>query len=326
VERLESRRLAQTNFEENQCFEELQGREKSDGRRYILQCCECKKLGWNPTWFGCAENDEDCVQAIMKFQSENNLHPDGMCGPTTFRYISTQREAHFDEIPESAAYSEHIICNGQKIPIDWPKVVTWNERGGLKASDSNYRHCDSPRDITMFVNHWDVCLSSRRCQKVLNARGISVHFLIDNDGTIYQTMDMNDIAWHAGSREWNNCSIGVEITNAFELKYQDWYVRNGFGERPIWESMVHGQTVGPHLGFYDVQIQALKKLWKAVHMCTRIRWQTPLDGAGFMWPTRHAITSMGEFHGFVNHFHLKRSKIDCAGLDIPKLLKEARDE
>jgi|TARA_B100000282_G_scaffold253198_1_gene198327 hypothetical protein len=139
-------------------------------------------------------------------------------------------------------------------------------------------------------------------------------------------MDMNDIAWHAGSRVWNNCSVGVEITNAFELKYQDWYVRNGFGERPIWESMVHGKTVGPHLGLYDVQIKALKKLWKAVHTCTQIRWQTPLDGAGFMWPTRHSIASMGEFNGFVNHFHLKRSKIDCAGLDIPKLLQEARNE
>lgn len=285
------------------------------------------KLGWSSTWFGCVENDEELVKAIMKFQADNNLHPDGMCGPSTYRHIVTQRESHFDEIPESATYSEHIICNGQKIPIDWAKVVTWDERGGLIARDSAYRKCDSERDITMFVNHWDVCLSARRCQKVLNSRGISVHFLIDNDGTIYQTMDMNDIAWHAGAKEWNNCSIGVEISNAYDVKYQDWYVRNGFGERPIMKDVsVHGKKLDPFLGFYDVQIKALKKLWLAVEKCTNIRWQTPLDGNGNMWPTRHPIASMGEFHGYVNHFHLKRSKIDCAGLDIPRLLLEAKDE
>ena len=37
-------------------------------------------------------------------------------------------------------------------------------------------------------------------------------------------------------------SIGVEIANAYYPKHQKWYVKNGFGERPIWkEKKVHGK-------------------------------------------------------------------------------------
>ena len=90
--------------------------------------------------------------------------------------------------------------------------------------------------------------------------------------------------------------------------------------------VVHGKKLDPFLGFYDIQKEALKKLWLAVESCTNIRWKTPVDGNGDMWPTRHPIASMGEFNGIVQHFHLKRSKIDCAGLDLPKLMKGAKDE
>ena len=75
-----------------------------------------------------------------------------------------------------------------------------------------------PREPKLFVNHWDVCLNSKSCFKVLQNRGLSVHFLIDNDGTIYQTMDMQHIAFHAGNH--NDVSIGVEISNAYYPKYQ----------------------------------------------------------------------------------------------------------
>ena len=40
----------------------------------------------------------------------------------------------------------------------------------------------------------------------------------------------------------NQRGIGVEIANAYYTKYQDWYVKNGFGERPVVESAeVHGK-------------------------------------------------------------------------------------
>ena len=112
-----------------------------------------------------------------------------------------------------------------------------------------------------------MCLSSESCVKVLRKRGISVHFCIDNDGTVYQLMDTNHIAYHAGSSKWNAASIGVEIANAYYPKYQSWYKKNGYGERPIWSGKkVHGGKLGDFLGFYDVQLDALKSLWKAINI------------------------------------------------------------
>ena len=100
---------------------------------------------------------------------------------------------------------------------------------------------------------------------ILNKRNISVHFCIDNDGTIYQLLDTNHAAWHASSRKVNHKAIGIEIANAYYPKYQSWYKKRGFGERPVVVSEVNGKPVGPHLDFYPVQIQALAALWAAIH-------------------------------------------------------------
>ena len=41
--------------------------------------------------------------------------------------------------------------------------------------------------------------------------GLSVHFMLDLDGTIYQTLDVKEGAWHATVA--NGRSIGIEIAN-----------------------------------------------------------------------------------------------------------------
>lgn len=66
--------------------------------------------------------------------------------------------------------------------------------------------------VDQFVLHYDVCGTSRQCFKVLqDARGLSVHFMLDIDGTIYQTLDLKERAWHATKS--NHRSIGIEIAN-----------------------------------------------------------------------------------------------------------------
>lgn len=66
--------------------------------------------------------------------------------------------------------------------------------------------------VSQFVIHYDVCGTSRQCFRVLHdMRGLSVHFMLDLDGTIYQTLDVKERAWHAGSA--NDRSVGIEIAN-----------------------------------------------------------------------------------------------------------------
>src|SRR5207249_10614197 len=68
------------------------------------------------------------------------------------------------------------------------------------------------RVVDQFVIHFDVCGTSRECFKVLqDYRDLSVHFMLDLDGTIYQTLDLKERAWHATTS--NSRSVGIEIAN-----------------------------------------------------------------------------------------------------------------
>src|SRR5438874_9759937 len=66
--------------------------------------------------------------------------------------------------------------------------------------------------VDQFVLHYDACGTSRYCFNVLHDhRDLSVHFMLDLDGTIYQTLDLKERAWHATTA--NDRSIGIEIAN-----------------------------------------------------------------------------------------------------------------
>jgi len=57
---------------------------------------------------------------------------------------------------------------------------------------------------------------------------VSAHYLIDDDGGIYQLVAEAQRAWHAGTSSWrgeqgvNDCSIGIELANpGHEFGYRD---------------------------------------------------------------------------------------------------------
>ena len=207
-----------------------------------------EKYGWDPSWFDADDFGPELQEKVKLFQKSMGIGADGLVGPATFRRIFAHREATIDDYEPNG---EHIVYNGNYFPIKWDKVITWGEPGGLKLNSNTYSSYSGkpPRDITMFVNHWDVCLSSKSCVSVLNKRKVSVHFCIDNDGTIYQLADLQHACWHASDRTVNHKSIGVEISNAYYTKYQDWYTKR-FGPRPVvTDAVVHGRTLDPHLGF-----------------------------------------------------------------------------
>jgi len=298
------------------------------------------KLGWEPSWFGCKYNDDELVEAVELWQRERGLDDDGLVGPATYRRIWTDRESEISDYkPSPGGYrwtkqrcdeQKHIVHNGKFYEIDWDKVVLWDEDDGLTTDDGNYYDYAGKEDRkpTIFVNHWDVCLSSESCSKVLSRRGISVHFCIDNDGTIYQLLDTQHGAWHAGIGRVNHASVGVEISNAYYTKHQDWYERNGFGKRPVvkkGEARVHGRGLDEHLDFYPIQIEALKALWKAVHQALDIPLEVPMDGDELLTAV-HKDSSRAKFKGFVNHYNLTERKIDCAGLDLLQIANDVKDE
>jgi hypothetical protein len=283
-------------------------------------------LGWEPDWFIPKHNlfDAELVDAIVLFQKSYGLTADGYCGPSTYRRKYTERMSEQDEV-KTEVFSKSgnvLIYGGEPLPINWNKVVLWNEPGGLKTAEGHYTNMigKEKREIKMFVNHWDVCLNSESCNRVLNAdgRSASIHLMIDNDGTIYQSLDLQNIAWHAGGRSWNACSIGVEISNAYYTKYQDWYVRNGYGKRPLAYGSVNGNALGEHLGFYDVQKAAARAIWECMHTAFDLPYEAPPND-GLYEPARDC-----EWFGYCHHYNLSSKKIDCGGWNIREELKKLK--
>lgn len=278
---------------------------------------------WSPKWFSSVGFNERLIENIKISQRKYGIEETGFVDSSTYRRRLAEMEALdvlVKKTPEQKV--KYIICNGENRAIKWDKVLTFKDVGGLELPNTHYKTFLKKRDVNMFVTHWDVCLNSKSCYDVLKKSKLSVHFMIDNDGTIYQLMDTQHAAWHAGNRVVNDKSIGVEISNAYYLKYQRIYEAKGLGKRPIWINDVeHAKEIGEEfLGFYDVQIQALKVLIKTLHFAHNIELQVPLKN-NKMVKTMHEEVANGTFRGIVNHYHITKRKIDCAGLKLDEIVE-----
>lgn len=197
------------------------------------------------------------------------------------------------------------------------------------------------RTVDQFVLHYDVCGTSRQCFKVLHDfRGLSVHFLLDIDGTIYQTLDVKERAWHATVS--NDRSVGIEIANMGgyppegKNPFGSWYeldeagrakrltipaamgdggVRTpGFVGRPIRPEAVVGEVQGQPLRMYDLtaeQYDSLTKLTAA--LCTvlpRIRCDYPRDESGRLVTRKLPDEALASYGGVLGHYHIQANKQD----------------
>jgi N-acetyl-anhydromuramyl-L-alanine amidase AmpD len=267
-----------------------------------------KRYGWHPSWFDdhLSEFNSELIDCIKWFQLDHDLKADGMVGPITFRRLLSERE-----LKEAKNY---IIVNNQHVEIDWDVKIDL-------MPNNCYRKWSRARKPNMIVTHWDATTSAEKCKRVLQARKISTHFCIDNDGVIYQYVDTNHVAWHAGGV--NKYSIGVDFSNAYYLKYNNHYVKKGFNKRPVCKnSRVHGVKLKPHLGYYPVQIEAYKKLLQVLCEQYDIPVQTPMINDSVADTGVHSEAKRGKYDGIVCHYHVSRNKIDCAGLDLKSIVSQ----
>jgi N-acetyl-anhydromuramyl-L-alanine amidase AmpD len=166
---------------------------------------------------------------------------------------------------------------------------------------------------------------------------LSTHFLLDLDGTIYQTLDVKERAWHATTS--NDRAVGVEIANigAFAENqanpFARWYRTNGSGRtiitipggaaaertanfegRPARRGAVTGETQGQELRQYDFtveQYRALARLTAA--LCTalpKIRCDYPRDAAGRLADAKLPDARLKDYQGVLGHWHIQTDKVD----------------
>ncbi len=197
------------------------------------------------------------------------------------------------------------------------------------------------RDVVdQFVMHYDVCGVSQQCFKVLHdRRGLSVHFMLDIDGTIYQTLDLKERAWHATIS--NSRSIGVEIASigAYPQNNKDvlskWYfpAEDGgtllrpprtlghlglrtvpFYGRPARPEPIVGTIQGVELTQYDFTPEQYDSLIKLTATLCRIfpklECEYPKDSQGDLIPRMLPESEWEAFQGVLGHYHVQKNKTD----------------
>jgi N-acetyl-anhydromuramyl-L-alanine amidase AmpD len=195
-------------------------------------------------------------------------------------------------------------------------------------------------NVDQFVIHFDVAGISRTCFKVLqDSRDLSVHFMLDLDGTIYQTLDLKERARHATIA--NNRSVGIEIANmgAYSAREKsplaNWYKTNaegrtiitipaqagsapertpGFAGRPARRELIVGEVQGTQLSQYDFtpqQYRALARLTATLcKVFPRITCDYPRDGGGKLITHKLSDEQFKQYHGVMGHYHVQSNKVD----------------
>jgi N-acetylmuramoyl-L-alanine amidase len=199
-----------------------------------------------------------------------------------------------------------------------------------------------------------VCGISRTCFKVLqDQRGLSVHFLLDVDGTIYQTLDLREKAHHATIA--NDFSIGVEIAHpgawpqplnadmrrwyeqdelGWRMKYPAWMEETGirtkdFVARPDRPEVVSGEVQGRTYYQFDYtpqQYASLARLCAGLsRVFPRIRLEAPRNPDGSIVDHVLPEDELRAFDGIVGHFHVQKNKQDPGpAMQWDRLLDQAR--
>jgi N-acetyl-anhydromuramyl-L-alanine amidase AmpD len=180
--------------------------------------------------------------------------------------------------------------------------------------------------VSQLVLHLDGCVNSRSCFYSMHdlprpdgGCGLSAHFMIDADGTIYQTLDVLERAWHA--EQENSISVGVEICNRGDAGRNELdRLPADYRTRPVKDVVLNGHHIRA-FEFRPEQYESVIALARAlVRTLPRIRPAVPERGGE---PITEALHAPLTFEGIVGHFHvdLARQKWDPGAFDWQRLLR-----
>ncbi len=154
--------------------------------------------------------------------------------------------------------------------------------------------------VYMMVIHHDACLSARQCFKVLVRRGLSTHFIIDNDGIIYQPWDLAHSTWHAG--KVNRYAVGFDMSNAASIQYASHY-----RDRGIFTGEINGGKFTA-LGYSEAQyLSAIGAIKAICRFFPRIKPVPPIGEDG---QVINKVIANDRFEGVLGHYHLSVHKWD----------------
>ncbi|HUQ04859.1 MAG TPA: N-acetylmuramoyl-L-alanine amidase [Kofleriaceae bacterium] len=189
------------------------------------------------------------------------------------------------------------------------------------------------KSIKKFVLHHDGLDSSRLCWEVLhNERGLSCHFLIDNDGTIFQTLDLAYMGFHAA--KYNIDSIGVEFCNRGDYKKDTaFYSKRGL-KRTTKLCKINNHTIEA----WDFTPEQYLAMIELAAVLVRHLPELPLEyptepgSSKPYWGTLGPVDALGDsfpamdFRGYIAHYHLTTRKWDPGPFDFKEFIDKLRGQ
>jgi N-acetylmuramoyl-L-alanine amidase len=175
--------------------------------------------------------------------------------------------------------------------------------------------------IKQFIFHHDGCADAAMCWEVLhNERGLSCHFIVDNDGTIYQTIDLAYMAYHAA--EYNISSIGVEMSNRGAAKSKDdpYYHH----KRAITSCTINNSKI-LCFDFTEAQKKSMRQLCSDLtHFLPNLPIEYPQSAPG-----QQSTDTLGDafsYAGYLGHYHCTRRKWDPGPFNFKEFCEKLRGQ
>lgn len=169
--------------------------------------------------------------------------------------------------------------------------------------------------VDQAVIHLDGTRDSRGCFQVLVQRQLSTHIMIDWDGTVYQPLDLADVAWHAPPTNFN--SVGIDLNNPVRPER----IRDRPDQqaaRGLFSGRVNGGNVAG-LGYTSAQYESLIAVLVGLQQIfPKIKARAPIGEDGRVLRNKLVNPS---FAGVVGHLHLSANKWDPGpGFDWERVL------
>ncbi len=246
-----------------------------------------------------------------------------VCGQ---RFDVGQRVITWEDDPSISAYTLHCISR--------PDILPYAPAKGLGTIPNRCR----PRRLIgadrslgrlgqvlkQFVIHHDGMGTSRDCFRVLHdERGLSVHFLLDNNGDIYQTLDLVDCAFQAAGV--NEISIGVELCSRGEKIAPGTFPAELYKKYPR-EPVTC--TINGHQwlawNYTKEQFDSMVSIGKALaRILPGLPQVMPQDPSGEpLWAT--LAGDPRDYAGYLGHYHVTNQKWDPGPWDFKRFVQSIR--
>ena len=294
--------------------------------------------------------------AARRAAARGNRAATGATQPTRDRRMTTQEARVFDLLDDPSRYGNRYTGSTTRAAERAATQPDYYDRAFAnpttrplspeefeKVRNGEWTLEALQQRVDQFVLHYDVAGTSAYCFQILHdSRDLSVHFMLDLDGTIYQTLDLKERAFH-GSQS-NDRSIGIEIANIGSYRtsgetqapLQAWYKKDENGQtyisiperrggmnsqrtkpkilRPARNEAVVGEIQGGPQRMYDLtpqQYAALIKLTAALgDVFPKITLDYPKDANGKLITRTLDDIAWGKYQGVLGHYHVQSNKSD----------------